>query len=72
MSVTVGVLLPLRIETRFAPGLLRLRVVPDEPWFARHDPRVSAGELDAVGRYLDAPAATEPEREQNLMRSRSR
>ena len=64
MSVTVGVLLPLRIETRFAPGLLRLRVVPDEPWFARHDPRVSAGELDAVGRYLDAPAATEPEREQ--------
>ncbi|MFG3712730.1 hypothetical protein [Micromonospora sp. NPDC047730] len=50
----VGVLLPVRIETRFSPGLLRLLVVPDEPWFARHDPRVSPGEVDAVRRYLDA------------------
>ena len=64
MNVTVGVLLPVRIETRFSPGRLRLRVIPDEPWFARHDPRVSAGEVDAVRRYVAAPAGTEPEREQ--------
>src|SRR5262245_10522168 len=65
MGVTVGVLLPIRIETRFAPGLLRLRVVPDEPWFARHDARVSMGELDALRGYLDAlgTATTEPARE---------
>jgi len=66
MSETIGVLLPVRIETRFSPGRLRLRVVPDEPWFARHDPRVSAGELDALQRYIDALAAatTEAQREQ--------
>jgi hypothetical protein len=64
MGVTVGVLLPVRIETRFSTGRLRLRVVPDEPWFARHDPRVSAGEVEAVQRYLAAPAGTEPEQEQ--------
>jgi hypothetical protein len=45
----VGVLLPVRIETRFGPGdLLRVRVVPDEPWFARHDPHPSAGEIEAL------------------------
>ncbi|MCC2313608.1 hypothetical protein [Cellulomonas xiejunii] len=65
MGVTVGVLLPLRLETRFGPGVLRLRVIPDEPWFARHDPRVSAGELDAVQRYVDATTAatTDPLRD---------
>src|SRR3954454_21608645 len=64
MGVTVGVLLPVRIETRFSTGRLRLRVVPDEPWFSRHDPRVSAGEVDALHRYADTPATTEREREQ--------
>lgn len=53
----VGVLLPLRIETRFDPGTLRLRVVPDEPWFARHDARTSKGELEALERYVAAAAA---------------
>ncbi len=55
-SRTVGVLLPVRIETRFRPGRLQLRVVPDEPWFVRHDPRVSTGEVDALDRYLGAVA----------------
>src|SRR5688572_25974312 len=53
----LAVLLPLRIETRFPPGRLRLRVIPDEPWYTRHDPRVSEGELAALQRYLDALAA---------------
>ena len=58
----LGVLLPLRIETRFDPGSLRLRVVPDEPWFARHDPRASKGELEALERYV-AAAAVAPDDE---------
>ncbi|HJV08831.1 MAG TPA: hypothetical protein VJ653_04095, partial [Acidimicrobiales bacterium] len=53
----VGVLLPVRIETRFDPGRLRLRVVPDEPWFVRHDPKYSEGELAALARYLEAVRA---------------
>jgi hypothetical protein len=48
----IGVLLPVRIETRFDPGRLRVRVVPDEPWFVRHDPLYQEGELLALGRYL--------------------
>jgi hypothetical protein len=62
----LAVLLPLRIETRFPPGRLRLRVIPDEPWFTRHDPRVSEGELAALQRYLDAlaAAADDPARRQ--------
>ncbi|MCG5219247.1 hypothetical protein [Streptosporangium sp. KLBMP 9127] len=65
MHATIGVLLPVRIETRFSPGLVRLRVVPDEPWFARHDPKVSDGELEALRLYADTlgqattPAAAE-------------
>lgn len=55
--VTVGVLLPVRVETRFYPGKLRVRIVPDEPWFARDDHRISQGEIDALRRYLDADAA---------------
>lgn len=51
----VGVLLPVRIETRFKGGDLWVRVVPDEPWFLRDDPRVSADELLALRRYAAAP-----------------
>ena len=50
----VGVLLPLRIETRFRDGDLHVRVVPDEPWFARDDPRISDGELAALTRYVES------------------
>ncbi|MER5423919.1 hypothetical protein [Streptosporangium roseum] len=55
----IAVLLPVRIETRFKPGRLLVRVVPDEPWFARHDPRVSPGELEALERYLTGQAVRE-------------
>jgi hypothetical protein len=51
------VLLPLRIETRFTDSLLRLRVVPDEPWLDRHDPVPTAAELDALERWLNAVPA---------------
>jgi hypothetical protein len=57
----VGVLLPIRIETRFDPGKLRLRVIPDHPWFARHDQRTSAGELVALERYVAAIKQATPE-----------
>ncbi|MFF0945488.1 hypothetical protein ACFYE2_14855 [Kocuria sp. CPCC 205300] len=61
----IGVLLPVRIETRFRPGRLLVRVVPDEPWFTRHDPLVAEGELEALARYLAVPGlAEEPIREQ--------
>jgi hypothetical protein len=53
-GTVLGVLLPVRIETRFTGKLLRLRVVPDEPWLDRHDPLPSAGELDAVERFWAA------------------
>ncbi len=56
-ATDVGVLLPLRIETRFRDGDLHLRVVPDEPWFARDDPRISDGELTALRRYVAAADA---------------
>ncbi len=52
MSVPVGVLLPVRIETAFDPHAggcrLRLIVIPDVPWFDRHDDSVRAQELDAL------------------------
>jgi hypothetical protein len=51
----IAVLLPLRIETRFKSGDLWLRVVPDEPWFLRDDPRITPDELLALRRYVDAP-----------------
>jgi hypothetical protein len=50
----VGVLLPMRIETRFTPpvGLagwkLRVRIVPDAASMDSHDPLASDTELDAV------------------------
>ena len=50
----VGVLLPVRLETRFVPPdggagwLLLVRIVPDAPFLARHDPVPTAAELDAV------------------------
>ena len=54
MTATVGVLLPVRLETRFvAPAggagwLLRVRVIPDAVSITNHDDRPSALELDAV------------------------
>lgn len=51
---TVGVLLPLRLETRFTGSKLRLRVIPDEPWFDRHDHLASPAELDSLERYRTA------------------
>ena len=52
----VGVLLPLRLETRFSPpaGLLgwrlRVRIVPDAASADRHDPLASQVEVDATER----------------------
>ena len=60
MTTDLGVLLPIRIETRFKNGDLWLRVVPDEPWFVRDDPRITPGELDALRRYAAAPAGPPP------------
>jgi hypothetical protein len=60
MAVPVGVLLPLRLETRFYGRRLRLRVIPDEPWLDRHDPLPSAAELDALDRYLTAAGGGPP------------
>jgi hypothetical protein len=60
MTTDLGVLLPIRIETRFKNGDLWLRVVPDEPWFVRDDPRITPGELDALQRYAAAPADPAP------------
>ena len=51
----LGILLPVRLETRFKDGDLWLRVVPDEPWFVRDDPRITPGELAALQRYVAAP-----------------
>jgi hypothetical protein len=50
--MTIGVLLPLRLETRFNGTQLRLRIIPDEPWFDRHDPLPTALELDDLERFL--------------------
>src|SRR5215217_6797820 len=52
----VGVLLPVRVETRFSPPegntewRLRVLVVPDEPSIDRHDPIPFDAELDSVER----------------------
>lgn len=54
----VGVLLPVRIETRFGPGdHLRVRIVPDEPWFTRHDEHPTDAELEALELYATTVAA---------------
>ena len=51
---TVGVLLPLRIETKFTPPqgpagwVMRVRVIPDIPSIDRHDPLASEVELASV------------------------
>jgi hypothetical protein len=55
LTADLGVLLPVRLETRFKNGDLWLRVVPDEPWFVRDDPRITPGELAALQRYVAAP-----------------
>jgi hypothetical protein len=60
MTTDLGVLLPIRIETRFKNSDLWLRVIPDEPWFVRDDPRITPGELDALRRYAAAPADPAP------------
>lgn len=59
MSPTVGVLLPVRLETRFvapdggAGWRLRVRVVPDAVSITNHDDRPSPLELDAVEAMWD-------------------
>jgi hypothetical protein len=56
------VLLPLRLETRFdkpSSQRLRLRIIPDEPWFSHHDPQPSDAELEALGAYLAAGTGTD-------------
>ena len=58
MTAELGVLLPVRIETRFKNGDLWLRVVPDEPWFVRDDPRITPAELGALQRYAATPLDT--------------
>jgi|HubBroStandDraft_6_1064221.scaffolds.fasta_scaffold18603_1 hypothetical protein len=51
---TVGVLLPLRIETKFTPPqgqagwIMRVRVTPDIPSVDRHDPLASETELASI------------------------
>lgn len=60
-TADIGVLLPLRIETRFRNGDLWLRVVPDEPWFVRDDGLISEGELAALARYVDASQPAGPD-----------
>ena len=64
---TVGVLLPLRLETKFTPpvGLagwvLRVRVIPDVLSVDRHDPLPSVVELDSVEafwRHCDGDLST--------------
>lgn len=54
MSTDLGVLLPIRIETRFKKNDLWLRVIPDDLWFIRSDDRISPTELAALRRYADA------------------
>jgi hypothetical protein len=57
----IGVMLPARLETRFYPPTpnepewrLRLRIIPDEPFIDRHDPRMSEFEAQSVDRLLAA------------------
>jgi hypothetical protein len=57
--VNIAVLLPLRLETRFLGTTLRVLVVPDEPWFDRHDPLPTAAEMADLARYR-ATAGDDP------------
>jgi hypothetical protein len=54
MTTDLGVLLPVRIETRFKNGDLWVRVIPDDPWFIRSDERITPAELAALRRYAEA------------------
>ncbi len=71
MGQDIGVLLPVRLETRFIPPmgghgwLLRVLVSPDEASIDRHDPVPSEVELDSLERMwnqaqgnLDSPEGT--------------
>jgi hypothetical protein len=58
-TVPIGVLMPLRIETRFRNGRLLLRVIPDEPWFTAHDPAVSDAETALLDLYVAAGATVD-------------
>ena len=60
--VPIGVMLPLRLETRFDAGVLRVRIIPDDLWLSRHDPRPTAVEVDALKRYLERVERGEAER----------
>jgi hypothetical protein len=70
---TIGVLLPARLETRFDPPAgaagtwrMRLRIVPDEPWFDSHEPVPTTLELDALDAFwaeAAVPEITSPEGE---------
>ncbi|MEO0644662.1 MAG: hypothetical protein AAFZ17_00690 [Cyanobacteria bacterium J06650_10] len=55
---TIGVLLPLRLETRWfragADWLLKLRVLPDAIALTRDDPNPQPSELDALDTVYDA------------------
>jgi hypothetical protein len=63
MANTVGILLPVRLETRFdkdAAGAwqLRLRITPDEPAIDRHRDSVSRHEWASVTRFWQTIATT--------------
>ena len=60
----VGVLLPVRLETRFArprrrgdPWTLQVRVIPNDIWLDRHDPTLTQQEIDALEIYWSARRA---------------
>lgn len=65
----VALLLPLRLETRFdkrgTAWWLRLRIVPDEPWFDRRETAPSAAEVESLHRFADTAGlpANEPARD---------
>ncbi|MEN0067582.1 MAG: hypothetical protein AAGA48_35955 [Myxococcota bacterium] len=57
-------LLPLRIETRFHPTpefptALKIRVIPDEPWFDDHAPEPTEAELADLRAWENAETSTQ-------------
>ncbi len=58
-GASIAVLLPLRLETRFDPGRLRVRVIPDGLWFASPNDRCSRSEAALVERFEAAMAAAD-------------